>query len=542
MSAISYLKDKRILALVLILILLGAADAFSGIHLGIEFIGGTEIPITLQNQVTPAVMSSILSNLQQRISTFGLKQVTIEGVGNSQVYVIIPSVVSSDINSTIAVIEKQGIFQGIVSGRDAVNGSDILGGSTGGIQPSQNINGNNATWQVNFYVTQTGAEKFAKEAFGQANQPIYMYLDRPTNTIILMNTSILTIAASNVTTGLAPTQTQEIKAMNNALQFGSQTIPVELLSSNAGNWKSLYPFFNESKKRYNEVILDNNTPQFIISNLTKLNYTIVYKTTQQLMPQFIQETTNSSTASTLLVDTWPAVGLLSAPILSPGITNGQINEAYQVTGAVTTGATIQDKLNSAINESTTIASVLSGGALPVKVIVGAPFTTPPTLGSQFEVISIIAILLAVLAVTITIVIRYRKFFLILPIIFTTLAELFIITSVIGLIGTIDLSAVAGMIAVVGTGVDAQIIITDETLTGSGGGAGIKSKLHHAFYVVWADAILLVIAMMPLLFSSSLVTVIGFAESTILGALLGALVTRPAYGAIISKHFSKTEEK
>ena len=98
-----------------------------------------------------------------------------------------------------------------------------------------------------------------------------------------------------------------------------------------------------------------------------------------------------------------------------------------------------------------------------------------------------------------------------------------------------------MIAVVGTGVDAQIIITDETITGSGSGAGIKSKLNHAFYVVWADAILLVIAMLPLLFSSSLVTVIGFAESTILGALLGALITRPAYGAIILRHFSKDEK-
>ncbi|MEM0201343.1 MAG: hypothetical protein QXD23_02960, partial [Candidatus Micrarchaeaceae archaeon] len=126
MSVIDYLKDKRILALVIILLLLGTADVLSGIHLGIEFIGGTEIPITLQSQVNPTVMSSVISNLQQRISTFGLKQVTIEGVGNSEVYVIIPSVAQSDINSTISVIEKQGIFEGIVGGRDAVNGSDIL--------------------------------------------------------------------------------------------------------------------------------------------------------------------------------------------------------------------------------------------------------------------------------------------------------------------------------------------------------------------------------------------------------------------------------
>jgi len=56
--------------------------------------------------------------------------------------------------------------------------------------------------------------------------------------------------------------------------------------------------------------------------------------------------------------------------------------------------------------------------------------------------------------------------------------------------------------------------------------------------------LLIIAMLPLLFSTSLVDIVGFAESTILGALLGVLVTRPAYGAIVSIHYGEKggEEK
>ena len=146
---------------------------------------------------------------------------------------------------------------------------------------------------------------------------------------------------------------------------------------------------------------------------------------------------------------------------------------------------------------------------------------------------------AILAVSLTIGIRYRRAFLILPIVFTTLAELFIILSIIGLIGTIDLSAVAGMIAVIGTGVDAQIIITDEVLATSSEHA-LKLKLGHAFYIIWADAALLVVAMLPLLFSTSLVTIIGFAESTILGVLFGAFITRPAYGSIITRHYAKPE--
>ena len=116
-------------------------------------------------------------------------------------------------------------------------------------------------------------------------------------------------------------------------------------------------------------------------------------------------------------------------------------------------------------------------------------------------------------------------------------ELFIIVSIIGLLGTIDLAAVAGMIAVVGTGVDAQIIITDELLRHTGESGSAKSALNAAFYIVLRDALLLIVVMLPLFFSTSLVSVVGFAESTIIGAILGFLITRPAYGAIISKHYA-----
>ena len=44
-------------------------------------------------------------------------------------------------------------------------------------------------------------------------------------------------------------------------------------------------------------------------------------------------------------------------------------------------------------------------------------------------------------------------------------------------------------------------------------------------------------MLPLFFSTSLVSVIGFAEATIIGALLSVLITRPAYGAILSKRYA-----
>ncbi|MDE1823313.1 MAG: hypothetical protein KGI00_01500 [Candidatus Micrarchaeota archaeon] len=528
MAIQKYLKDLRILSLIAFIAVLAILDYAHGINLGIEFVGGTQIPIQLEHSVTPDQMNQLISILQQRLSTFGLKQVPVTGVGSSQVLVETASVSQSEIQSLIGIIQSQGIFQGIVSGKEAINGSSLLEGSIGSGQPV--VSGTVVEWSVNFYLTQKAAIYFSKVVFGQGNRPLYMFLDRPAGSILLINSSVLT--------GTGPLVNQEsaITAAHDAALFGNRTIPIEMLSNDGGNWKSLYPFFKGNSGKYQKVILAYGTPAAIIANLTQLNYTIVYKNASDLSPRFIQPY-NYSFNNTVLVDSWPAIGLLSAPILSTGVTNGSISQGYIISGSAPPNLSAAEAVAYANNQTKEIVSILRGGALPVHVIVEAPTTTPPTLGTRFEAISAIALLLAVIAVSLVIVMRYRKLFLIAPIMLTTLAELFIMLSIVGLIGTIDLSAIAGMIAVIGTGVDAQIIITDEVLVRRGDASTMKMKLGNAFYIVWADALLLVVAMLPLFFETSLVSVTGFSVATITGALLGAFVTRPTYGAMLSKHYA-----
>ncbi len=526
MSFFDYVKDRRILALIVVVLALMVLDYRFGLHLGIEFAGGTQIPVTLEHSVNPNQTTQIISILQQRLSTFGLKEITVEGIGSSEMLIEIPTVNQSEIQSTINLIQSQGQFQGIVNGKVALDGTSILSGSVGASQPV--VSGNNVSWSVNFYITQQAAEQFAKVVLGQANKPIYMFLDRPSSAIILLNSSLLGSA-------LGTSQQQEITDLQNVLQLGNQTIPLEVANPGYSNWKELYPFFQANRDKYRNVLLQNNTPGYIVSNLTALNYTINNVTGVNMTPSF-QAVSNATIGSIEVLNSWPAVGLLTAPILNPGITNGNLSESYTISGAAPSTLSLPAQVTYADQQSKLVQSVLTGGALPVQVIVGTPTVTQPTLGAQFERISIIALVLAVVAVSIVIALRYRKGFLIAPILLTTLAELFIILSVIGLIGTIDLAAIAGMIAVIGTGVDAQIIISDEILR-RGSDSTMKIRLNNAFYVVYADAFLLMIAMLPLFFSTSLVSVIGFSESTIIGALLGAFVTRPSYGAILSRHYS-----
>lgn len=524
MNMKSYLKDRRIIALIVIVAALAILDLHYGLHLGIEFVGGTQIPVILAHPVNATAMASLISSLQQRVSTFGLKQVTVEGIGNSEVYVIIPSVSPSEINQTINIIQSQGKFDGIVNGQEALNGSSILKGSIG--QPSPQVFNNTAQWQVSFYVTTAAAESFAKVVFGQGNKPLYMYLDRPSGTAILFNQSVPTNSSALLS------QSTALSAIQQALALGNQTIQVFIVYNSNSSVQNVEHFLQNGRGRYTNILAAPGVNATLLDYLKANNYTVTRESRANMTPQFSTLALNNT-----VVESWPLVGLLSSPILNPAITNGNVSESYEISGVAPAGLTKAQQIQYAQAQTKQIASILTGGALPVAVYTGTPSTTPPTLGSHFLYISILAGGIAIIFVSAFIVIRYRKLFLVAPILITTAMELFIIVSIIGLIGTIDLAAVAGMIAVVGTGVDAQIIITDEVLAHSGNQSSAKVLLGNAFYIVWADAALLVFAMLPLFFSTSLVTVIGFSESTIIGALLGVLITRPAYGAIIEKHFS-----
>ncbi len=522
----SYLKDRRILILIVISVMFLLLDLHFGLHLGIEFIGGTEIPLTLQHSVNTTTMSTIQSIITQRASKFGLKEIIVEPIGNSEIDILLPSTTPAEINSTISVIESQGRFDGIVAGKEAINGQDILNGSIG-IIPSTESNGT-VQWGVTFYITQQSATAFAKTVYGQANQPLYMFLDRPQNSIVLINGS----SVGNLTSGIS--QQQALSAMDSALYFANDTIPV-VVSSNSVN-STLQSLTNYIKSgRYNRVITDILGSSQMLKLMSSDNVSIQEESRANMTPQYLQISVNQT-----IIESWPAVGLLSSPLLNPGITNGTISESYQISGVAPSTLSPTARIAYANNQSKDIASILSGGALPVGVVVNTPTTLSSTLGKSAFQVSLLALILAMIFVSIMIVVRYRRIFLIGPILLTTLMELFIIVSIIGLVGTIDLAALAGMIAVVGTGIDAQIIITDEIISKEKGKSSSRVVLGHAFYIVWMDAILIVIAMLPLFFSTSLTQVVGFSESTIIGALMGVLITRPAYGAIVSRHFGEEQ--
>jgi len=195
----------------------------------------------------------------------------------------------------------------------------------------------------------------------------------------------------------------------------------------------------------------------------------------------------------------------------------------------------QEALQTAIKNMNKLQTVLITGSLPSKLDVVKFDTISPSLGSSFVKNAILAGLAAMLAVGIVIFLRYRSFKIAIPMIFTMLSELFIVLGFATLIKfNLDLAAIAGIIASIGTGVNDQIVIADEVLAkGKEFEFRTKQKIKRAFFIIFAAFSAIVVAMIPLFFAGTgLLT--GFALTTIAGITIGVLITRPAYGMFLEK--------
>jgi len=178
---------------------------------------------------------------------------------------------------------------------------------------------------------------------------------------------------------------------------------------------------------------------------------------------------------------------------------------------------------------------LQAGALPAPLDLeaGTDYFLSSELAEDFKLYSLITGLIAVLAVFGAVYARYREPWVAAPMVLTALSEVVILLGFSAAIGLpLDLSYIAGFIAVIGTGVDDLIIIADEVMTQEVSSSRVfQSRFRKALWVIGAAAATTIIAMSPLAVLS-LGALRGFAIITILGVLIGVIVTRPAYGDIL----------
>ncbi|MEM4134128.1 MAG: hypothetical protein QXO35_01535 [Candidatus Micrarchaeia archaeon] len=513
--SLAWLKDKRVIFIMLLTAAMLLLLYFKGANFGLEFTGGTRIPITLEKPVSKATMDEIVNTIKLRVSKFGLSQVVVRSVGDQQVYVELPA--SSDqayIQQVKDILSSEGKFEAIIDGTTAITGEHIISGS---IRDMPSVSGNTIRWGVGFVVNQEGAKKFANAAYGKANYPVYLFLDKAEDSVIVMREIYL----ENITVPIEDVK----KQLSTVASYGQNS--VVFVDPNDDIEAQIALILSQNKTK----IIISQEESVLISKIDK-SYKVISKPTSEFIPEVINMGLEGIT-----LNQWSAIGLLSAPTLSPALATGQISQQFSIEGTAK-GDTYQERQEYAIAEMKRIKSILSGGALPVSIELGSIIYVPPSLGNEFLNYSIIGMIVAGVIVLLFIAFRYRHPEHIFPLVFVATTQMIILISFMAAVGTLDLSTIAGLFGTLGTSVDYQIVITDEILGRSAGGRDeAKRRLEKAKYIISRDVGVLTVVMLPLMFSN-IVEIIGFATATLLGALLGLAITTLVYNAVIEKTYEE----
>ncbi|MCK5107219.1 MAG: hypothetical protein KAQ83_00675 [Nanoarchaeota archaeon] len=197
------------------------------------------------------------------------------------------------------------------------------------------------------------------------------------------------------------------------------------------------------------------------------------------------------------------------------------------------GSTQQEAIVNSLDQMKRLQTVMITGSLPVKLDIAKVDVISPALGYEFVQESVLIALLAVVAIAFIISIKYRTPKVVIPMILITMSEVLLILGVAAIIGwDLDLAAIAGILIAVGTGIDHQIILADETLKNKQSKMyDWKTRMKMAFFIIIGAYLTTVVAMIPLL-GAGAGLLKGFALTTIIGTTLGVLISRPAYSKII----------
>ncbi|NJE11060.1 preprotein translocase subunit SecD [Thermococcus sp. MAR1] len=491
------LLNWRIILLTLFIIGSIASLYVNGLTFGIDISGGVALVAQTEHPVDTKTMGLVTDSLQKRLNTLGLRDITVEAQGDQIVLIKVANVTSpEEANQIKSVIESQGVFYMEFNGVVFGTGNDVEYVGIYQIKPDN-------SWAVPFRISKSAAEKFAELAYGKKGWPVDMFLDPPVNSLMVVPESVYKTMNSsefNAEAPEAPTLLERIgKAFNISVVAYANQSADEIAKLAQGKDKI--------------VLVD--VPGELQAQLEGMNITVRY------VPRAQGESDHALIVRVL--------GLYGPYSLGEGLTVGEPQQDVQITGSA------PDRLT-AEQEASTIYTVLKSGSLPVKLsVVGMEFISP-RLGEGFRTQALYAGIGALITVLLIVYFHYRKWRIAIPVASTSLFEAIIILGFAALIKwNLDLPSIAGIIAAIGTGVDQQIVITDELIGGEKSTkisrrSSVLKRMGRAFFVIFASAAT-TIAAMSFLLVYFVGTLKGFAFTTILGVLIGILITRPAYAEI-----------
>ncbi|MFH1752426.1 MAG: hypothetical protein ABH821_05835 [archaeon] len=524
------LKNWKILLLIILLVVSIASISFNGLKYGIDFKGGTLFQIHLARDVVGVEeMSQVTTTLTQRLDWTGLKDTRVTSWGQDFVLAQIAETDPVKVQRLEELLQRQGKFESILDNNVVFTGADILS------VPKDTAKGygfrqaeNGFQWQMPFILSDSAARRFAEAAFHQCSvvgfnqetgkeytcKESYFFIDRPIESIIVMSQGQYLLEQTLPRVPELPDGAGTIQAVD---LLESADLPLVTFNDIYFTEEELQELRTLSLT-HGTALIQPDTHKDIKDSLIGLGFTL-------------REVEEDSSKPWL----WVVTGLKSVISLSEGITNEDsltVNDPnfeifynLVITGYASTPAEAQERLQN-------LSILLESGSLPVPVESISVETISPFLGREFLFNALLVGLIALLVVALVIYIRYRIVKLVIPILITGLSEVILILGFASAISwSLDLAAVTGILAAVGTGVDDQIIITDELTRDKREktSGSLLSKIKVAFFIIFAAAATTIATMFPIiLFGFGLGKLVGFAITIIVGVLIGVFITRPAF--------------
>ncbi|MCD6229279.1 MAG: hypothetical protein J7K00_00555 [Candidatus Diapherotrites archaeon] len=527
------LKSFKVIFLMVLLLFSVTVIAVKGLEFGIDFKGGTMFKMHFEKALTPEQMNEVKSTLEQRLNWSGLMDLDVKPWGDEYVLINIAETDPEKVEKIESVLSKQGKFETAFNGKVIYDGKSIMD-MPSGVQSGYGIKqgGNLFVATLPFSIDFDAAKAFAEAAYhtcehagmGSDGKPVYdcpsifLFLDRPKDAVLVMGEELF--ETESITYSVPGSESTEVLIDDIKENSESEIVVIEDTDANvsAEILSELEMLFEDGRTL---AVVPEGTSENVTDSLAEIGYDVreVPKTGEYWL--------------------WDATGLKSVMSIGEGLANMSQKDkssmqVYQKLVITMTNSTLEG----ANQELDSMRILLKSGSLPLRVESIDKDVISPALGREFLSNAMVAGIAAILAVAFVLFLRYRRIILTIPMMFTALSEVVIIMGFAALTGwNLDLAAIAGIIAAVGTGVDDQIVITDELMRGERktGVRSILGKVKNAFFIIFAAASTTIAAMFPIVFIGlGMGKLVGFATVTIFGVLAGVFVTRPAFAEIMKE--------
>ena len=515
-----------------------------GIHighhltLGSDFSGGTLFQLQLAEPATNEEMSEIKFIVEKRLNPNGIKDVSVSNTGSQIVLAQVAETDSEEVKDLQSLLLKQGRFESFLNGELVFDGGQIvqvIENAAQGYGAHPTGVGDEYAWTLPFLLNDQAAQDFSKAIFHKCVQTgfsagspqftceaTYFFIDRPTDALIVYPSGVRSEDAGKLHTTAD-------------LQYPSDvTISDILLNADLHliEWDG-------NALTEDGLALLQNPPSSVRRIIAPASLDEGMRAQIESISALPISFVDTDPSRVWMVD---VSGVRDVISLSPGITGNDpfianiadapTHPLLVITGTAPDAAEAKERLDD-------LRVLLKSGALPIPIVSINQQTVSSELGEQFLSSVWVIGILSFLIVEVIIFLRYRKWKLVGPLSIMGISEVIMILGFAALVKwNLDLASMAGILAAVGTGVDSEVIMTDEILQSekneeSTDEKGWAARAKRAFFIVAASASVAIAVMLPMvILGSGIGKLAGFALTTIAGVLLGVLISRPAFQEII----------